>query len=240
MQTVLDAFWKNPLNRGLFSAQGIRKSSHRLLVDGEVFLALAGDPPTVVVRRIDPLEITRLLTDPEDSERVVFFRRDYQDATGGNVRTDYYRAWDVEEPLPKMPDDGVLVDGRETAGIVVYPILMDPYRNLFGYVTQDHSLDVDIDWPPIIESDVAKQTAAIAQVIQAIPAAAELPEVQMQALIALGINDVQNVLAKLEKISAEIRKRQSDQIQTQPAPNSNSSAAALLDAIQDFRQSVYP
>jgi len=67
VQKTIRSFWSLPSNKQAFSAQGQRKSSHRLLIDGEIFFALAGKSPELIVRRVDPTEIVRFLCDPEDA-----------------------------------------------------------------------------------------------------------------------------------------------------------------------------
>jgi hypothetical protein len=77
-QEVATAFWNSPANRCLTTSQGQRKSCDKLLVDGEVFFALfLGASGEVTIRRIDPLEITEIITDPDDIESVMFYKREW-------------------------------------------------------------------------------------------------------------------------------------------------------------------
>ena len=93
-QEVLTKYWKSPKNRSVLSARGQRKSSDKLLVDGEIFFVqFLGSSGEVTVRWIDPLEITEIITDPEDIETVMFYRRDWADRQGGQ-HIDYYRSPD--------------------------------------------------------------------------------------------------------------------------------------------------
>jgi len=85
---ILTDFWYSPANQALFSAKGQRKSSNKLLVDGEIFLAVfLGNEPTI--RRVDPLEITEFITDPDDVENVRYYKRDWADVQGSS-HEDYY------------------------------------------------------------------------------------------------------------------------------------------------------
>jgi len=86
---VLDSFWNARQNKTVLSPKGQRMSSDKLLVDGEVFFAVFLGNESII-RRIDPLEITEIITNPDDSEDVKYFRRDWSDNTG-KVHTGIYR-----------------------------------------------------------------------------------------------------------------------------------------------------
>jgi hypothetical protein len=88
---VLSDFWYSPDNKSLFSAKGQRKSSDKLLIDGEIFFAVFLGSETTI-RRIDPLEITEFITDPDDIENVRFYKREWID-TQSSSHTDYYRSF---------------------------------------------------------------------------------------------------------------------------------------------------
>lgn len=87
VQTILEDFWKDRRNRRILRARGQRKSSTKLLVDGEIFFALFGDLP--IVRRIDPLQITKIISLPDDAETPVFYKREFR-TPAGRARTIYY------------------------------------------------------------------------------------------------------------------------------------------------------
>ncbi len=90
---IVEDFWNSPDNRTVLSARGQRKSSDKLLIDGEVFFAIflgtSKQPP--VIRWIDPLEITEIITDPDDREDIKYFKREWSD-TRGKMHTGYYRS----------------------------------------------------------------------------------------------------------------------------------------------------
>lgn len=89
---ALEAFWDSPANQAVLSARGQRKSSDKLLVDGEVFFAIfLGAKGIAKIRRIEPLEITEIITDPDDIEDVRYYRRQWADRQGG-MHDDYYRS----------------------------------------------------------------------------------------------------------------------------------------------------
>jgi len=80
---ALSGFWYAPANQALFSAKGQRKSSDKLLIDGEIFLAVfLGPNGQATIRRINPLEITEFVTDPDDLENVRFYKREWSDTHG--------------------------------------------------------------------------------------------------------------------------------------------------------------
>jgi len=88
---VLTDFWYAPFNKALFSSKGQRKSSDKLLIDGEVFFAVFLGKQTTI-RRIDPLEITEFITDPDDLENVRYYKREWTD-TQSKPHIDYYRSF---------------------------------------------------------------------------------------------------------------------------------------------------
>lgn len=105
---ILGKFWTSPSNATLLSSNGQRRSSDKLLIDGEVFFAVFASPDGLsTVRRIDPLEITEFISDPDDADNVHFYRREWS-TPQGQVRTGYYRSHRNVENRP-CPD----AQGRE-------------------------------------------------------------------------------------------------------------------------------
>ena len=89
---VLEGFWDAKANQAVLSARGQRKSSDKVLIDGEVFFAIfLGAKDSATIRWIDPLEITEIITDPDDKESVRFYRRQWTDAQGKS-HEDIYRS----------------------------------------------------------------------------------------------------------------------------------------------------
>lgn len=87
---ALESFWNSPSNQTVLSARGQRKSSDKVLVDGEIFFAIfLGKKGEATIRRIDPLEITEIITDPEDFENVKFYRRKWTDRQATQHETIY-------------------------------------------------------------------------------------------------------------------------------------------------------
>lgn len=85
---VLTDYWYSKVNQPVLSVRGQRRCSDKLLVDGELFFALfLGNQ--VTVRLIDPLEITEIVTDPDDKDDERYYKREWSDLQGGQ-HIDYY------------------------------------------------------------------------------------------------------------------------------------------------------
>ena len=75
-QDLLGGVWNDPYNQCTLSASGQRRSSDKLLIDGEIFFAIfLGASGDARIRRIDPLEITEIITDPDDIDDVKYYKR---------------------------------------------------------------------------------------------------------------------------------------------------------------------
>jgi len=86
---IISEIWYGHNNESVFSAKGQYKSARKLLIDGEVFFALFVGADETNVRRIDPLEITEIITDKDDTENVLLYKREWTDSAGGS-HTAYY------------------------------------------------------------------------------------------------------------------------------------------------------
>ncbi len=116
VQTALDNFWKSPANRCVLSMRGQRKSSDKCLTDGEVFFALfLGAEGAVTIRWIDPLEITEIITDPDDIETVMYYKRDWTDPQGHQHLDSYYRSVTNVADKATKNSMGALVKANEDA-----------------------------------------------------------------------------------------------------------------------------
>ncbi len=91
-QKALEAFWDARVNRAVLSARGQRKSCDKLLVDGEVFFLLFLGPNEVTIRWVDPLEIVEIISDPDDIENVLYYKRSWS-TPQKHGQTTYYRSW---------------------------------------------------------------------------------------------------------------------------------------------------
>jgi len=87
---ALESFWNDAANKAVLSARGQRKSSDKVLVDGEIFFAIfLGPQGKCKIRRIDPLEITEIISDPDDIEDVRYYRRRWTDSHGKSHESIY-------------------------------------------------------------------------------------------------------------------------------------------------------
>jgi len=91
-QKIINQFWNAKKNSRILSAEGQRRSSNKLLVDGEVFFALflGSKDQGAAVRLIDPLEITEIISNPEDKDDVKFYKRAWSTPQGSPQQA-YYR-----------------------------------------------------------------------------------------------------------------------------------------------------
>ena len=123
---VMDAFWYSHDNAACLSCAGQRKSSHNLLRDGAVYFAIfLGQGEDAKLRRIDPLEITETITDPDDADTVWYFKRTWIDAQSRS-HEDYYRSWqNIKETGEAVKDSAGMIVKR-TQDAVIYRLERDP------------------------------------------------------------------------------------------------------------------
>ena len=108
---ALKAFWDSPSNQPILSAQGQRKSSNKLLVEGEIFYAIfLGEE--IVIRRINPLQIKEFICNPDDQEDVRFYRREWTNAQGQS-KTAIYRSVMNPKGEPTLDASGASVSHTE-------------------------------------------------------------------------------------------------------------------------------
>jgi hypothetical protein len=119
----LDKFMKDRRNRRSMSRAGQRRLSTKLLVDGEIFLAFYDDG---TVRIIDPLQITDIITDPDDEDTVLAYKRKTAGANGTTGKTLFYKPWELGEEndaQPIDPESKKPVNVEEN--VVMYHIALD-------------------------------------------------------------------------------------------------------------------
>lgn len=110
----------SPRNASVFSPRGQRMGSDKLLIDGEVFIALfPGKQP--IVRYIDPLQITELVTNPDDYADVRYFKREWS-TPQGQVKTVYYRSWLNPDNVPIQDAGGRSIRSTEEAILYHLPV----------------------------------------------------------------------------------------------------------------------
>jgi len=114
VSSKIKKFMKDRRNRRLLSSAGQRKSSKKMLVDGEVFFAIFIDDTdgSKVIRRVDPIQVTDIVTDPEDSEHILAYRRQLPAKPGeATTRAIYYADWTADEA------DRTLAEQQKIQGI---------------------------------------------------------------------------------------------------------------------------
>lgn len=120
---TLDRFCKHRKNKTIMNSEGQRKSSKKLLIDGEVFFAIFnGDVKTI--RRIDPQQITDVMTDPDDEETVLCYRR-----ACANNKVLYYKDWAVTDEdaalIANLKDPQTKKSITVENDVVVYHVAFD-------------------------------------------------------------------------------------------------------------------
>jgi len=112
---VLEKFWDSKANRKILGAAGQRKSSNKVLVDGMIYFAIfLGSEGIATIRRIDPLEITEIVTDPDDKENEMFYKRTWTDAEGTS-KSAIYRSTTNKEGKSAVDRDGKTVEQTDEA-----------------------------------------------------------------------------------------------------------------------------
>jgi len=93
-QEIFDAFWNARANKPILSPRKIDRQNNHLIVDGELFWAffVSKVDGSVRIRRIDPLEITRLVHLDGDKDTTVLYQRESL-GNDGVKRTRYYKDW---------------------------------------------------------------------------------------------------------------------------------------------------
>jgi len=117
-QKILSKFWDAPQNRSVLSARGQRRSSDKLLVDGEVFFVMwLGPGGQATIRWVDPLEITEIVTDTDDIETPRYYDREWTDRQGFSHSTFYRSTSNLKNESTKnasgqpvsATDDGIVL-----------------------------------------------------------------------------------------------------------------------------------
>ena len=121
-QKVLDLFWGDPQNQPILGTRGQRKNSDKVLTDGEIFFAVfLGGGGKATIRTIDPLEITEIVTDVEDVEAPMFYKREWTTTTG-QARTSYYRSHMNIKGVATQNSAGQSIQQTEDAIVYHLPI----------------------------------------------------------------------------------------------------------------------
>ena len=122
VKEALSSFWDSPQNYNVLSPIGQRKSSDKLLVDGELFFALfLGSNGAATIRRIDPLEITEIISNPDDLEDVRYYKREWSNAQG-IPKVAYYKSCGNQKDLAAPDFAGKSITATEDALVYHVPI----------------------------------------------------------------------------------------------------------------------
>ncbi len=117
---VLETFWNAPENKSVLSNRGQRKSSDKLLIDGEVFFCIfLGAGGKATIRFVDPLEITEIITNPEDKDDVRYYKRSWSDPQG-NPHDTIYRSYTNMKKEPGVDSQGKVVTATDDG--IIYPL----------------------------------------------------------------------------------------------------------------------
>jgi hypothetical protein len=129
-QKMLEQFVRDRRNRRLMSSEGQRKSSKKLLVDGEVFFAIFGaEGQPKVIRWVDPNQITDIITDPEDNEHILAYRRQLPITNGKTPKAIYYVDWSCDDADKALAEQQKVGTHQEAvvleSDVVLYHIPFD-------------------------------------------------------------------------------------------------------------------
>jgi hypothetical protein len=117
---AMSAFWDSPVNVSVFAPKGQRKCSDKLLIDGEIFFAIfLGETSTI--RTIDPLEITEIITNPDDIEDVRYYKREWS-TPQGQSKSGYYRG--IRNIKNESTKDITGADRTQTEEALVYHLTL--------------------------------------------------------------------------------------------------------------------
>ena len=113
---VVQDFWTDPGNRRLLSCDGLRRSVDILNVDGEIAFALFQANNGPKIRRIDCLQITEVVSDPDDAESIWGYSRRYTDAKNKQHKIFY---WDMFCPEDARRAENVPAKHEEEPNAIV-------------------------------------------------------------------------------------------------------------------------
>jgi hypothetical protein len=114
-QEILSKFWFSQANAPILSPRGQRKISDKLLIDGEIFFAVFLGPESTI-RTIDPLEITEIISNPDDIEEVRYYKREWFSPQGMPFKG-YYKSFNNQSDEATLDKFGTLVKATESAVI---------------------------------------------------------------------------------------------------------------------------
>ena len=127
---IVSLFWDARQNAVVLSPRGQHKSSEKLLVDGEIFFALfLGSAGEATIRRIDPLEITQIISNPDDVDDVRYYLREWTNQQG-QAKQAYYRAFGNEKNEATLDSTNRSITATEEA--LVYHLGINDFATRRG------------------------------------------------------------------------------------------------------------
>jgi hypothetical protein len=133
----------------------------------------------------------------------------YGDIATGNLAT----ARTVE--LPMLKQFGSYQQIWADVWIDIFNIVLDHNR-----VSEDDRF-IDVDMPEIAPSDAVAAVTAIGQIITSFPDLAEVDEVIKQALMNIGLNNVNEIIEKMKKSMEENKQKKAENLAKMPAEMQN-------------------
>ena len=142
---ILDDFWNDPVNQAVWTSHAARiRRFDELLTDGEqfpVFFPATGEAPYVRTGRVKMEEITNTLTDPDNDDVVVWYRRAFKKKVwnprlnngegaweadpGAKLTVRYYRDFRVtDEYLADVEERGLKIPkGLQAEGVIKHRMI---------------------------------------------------------------------------------------------------------------------
>lgn len=124
---TISTYFTDRRNRRALSRKGMRRMSQKLLIDGELFYAFFEDG---IVRTFDPLQITDFITDPDDEDHILAYKRVTAPTNPQQkIETFYYKPWDAQDDDAKLlakvkdPTTGNVPELEDK--VVMYHLAMD-------------------------------------------------------------------------------------------------------------------
>ena len=214
---LLETFWDAPINKPLLSAKGQRKSSNKLLVDGEIFLAVfLGSSGQATIRRIDPLEIVEFITDPDDIENVRYYKREWTDVQGSPHTNIYCSFANVKDEVCK---DSLGTSVQKNDDALVYHLAI----NDLGQRGNSYLMPV-LEWIKLYRKFLASRVAIMLA----------LAKFAWKAKVKGGQAAVDTMKAKLheEEVKAGSTEVENEGVDLQPIKTESGAAAAYQDGRQ--------
>ena len=126
VQDKLDKFMHDRRNRRITSRFGMRRMSQRLLIDGEIFFALFADG---TIRFFDCLQLKDIITDPDDEDTVIAYKRETSGQFNTSPKTLYYQPWDFDaEKGLELKDQAAGKTFEFEKDVVVYHLAFDAFE----------------------------------------------------------------------------------------------------------------